>query len=364
MKCLTVLVCFALTAGSHYSPGQELPGHRLTDFIHANETFGETLFRQVHAANANGNAIISPLPTYYILGAIGRGSSISETGREIWHVLGWDNGVVPIGPSRLLFERFRPDFSSEPKPSPSSRGSRKEVHVRSSLLRSRESMWMATAFIYRGRNAIDDYFIREANGEFGMQMVNVAERGDLEPAIERWWKEQIPRPAVIGPSDFYAVGTMHLQTVWAGNTFSKSTTHKDDFILRSGVHESVDMMPSALSSYSHVRTDTFEAAMLRCFAVDLLIVLPAEGKDILQLETELANHPGEVDPLLKREPGTIDLPKFAFQLEADLRPALEELGVHRIFTDLDIVNIPKSHLKEMKQRVDIEVDEEGMRANA
>jgi serpin B len=225
-------------------------------------------------------------------------------------------------------------------------------------------MWMATAFIYRGYNTIEDYFIREANGEFGMQMVNVAQRGDLQPAIERWWTHQIPRPAVIGPSDFYAVGTMHLQTVWAGNTFSKSTTHKDDFSLRSGVHESVDMMPSVLSSYAHVRTETFEAAMLRCFAVDLLVVLPAEGKDILQLEIELANHPGEIDPLLKREPGTIDLPKFSFQLEADLRPALEELGVHRIFTDLDIVKIPKSRLKEMKQKVDIEVDEEGIRANA
>ena len=223
---------------------------------------------------------------------------------------------------------------------------------------------MATAFIYRGRNTIYDYFIHEASNEFGMKMVNVAQRSDLQPAIERWWTIYVPRPTVVGPSDFYAVGMLHLQTVWSGNTFSKGTTHKDDFILRSGVHESVDMMPSELSSYPHVRTDAFEAAILRCFAVNLLVVLPAEGKDILQLESELANDPGKIDPMLKPEPGTMDLPKFTFHLETDLRPALEKLGIHRIFTDLDIVKIPKSHLKEMKQKVDIEVDEEGIRANA
>lgn len=344
MKRLILLVCIILTA-AHHSLGQGLPGHRFTDFIRSNDAFGQKLFAQVHGVNVNENTVISPLPVYYILGAITRGSTTSAMHSEIEHALDWDNSAAPIGPSRLLFERFRPAFSSESTSSPEPRGDKQKTYVRSSLTRSQEAMWMATAFIYRGADTIYDTFMHEARNEFGMHMVDVAQQDDLQPAVDRWWTDYVPKPTIVGPTDFYALGMMHLQTAWAGNTFSKGNTHVDNFTLRSGAHELIDVMPSEMSLYPHVRTNAFEAVMLRCYAINLLVVLPAEGKDILQLENELANDPGKIDPVLMQEPGAIDLPKFRFHLESDLRPALEMLGVHRIFTDLDVVKIPKSHCR-------------------
>ena len=145
-------------------------------------------------------------------------------------------------------------------------------------------------------------------------------------------------PIANGDSDFYIAGMMHLADVWRGSTFGG--TYKGEFTLASGQHESVDMMPSELSNYSHARTDSFEAIELHCWSRYLLVIVPKPGMDIFQLEDALANDPQVVDRSLKSEPGDVELPRMQFQFQTDFAPSLQRMGVRQVFRNLDFVNIP------------------------
>lgn len=293
---------------------------------------------------------------------------MAVTSDEIGHAFEWDRGLALQGPSRLLLERFRPP-AAPPPPIPSQPISKttRSVPKRRKATALSEGLWMRTAFIYsdfHNRKVISEYFLNTATEEFGAEAINVSTRQDVVGAAKKWWRDYIPAPSVIGPSDFYVAGMMHLQDVWRGNTFSASTTHKGDFVLRSSEHETVDMMPSALSGYRHAQTDSFEAVILPCWSVYLLVILPAEGKDILQLESHLMNDPAALDNALKPEVGDVELPRLRFQSETDLGPSLQRMGVRQVFKNLDLVNIPNSHLKQVAQKVDLEINEQGIRANA
>ena len=177
-----------------------------------------------------------------------------------------------------------------------------------------------------------------STAEFGAAVINVNTPGELESARRKWWQDYVPSPTVIGPCDFYVAGMMHLADVWRGSTFGG--TYKGEFTLASGQHESVDMMPSELSNYSHARTDSFEAIELHCWSRYLLVIVPKPGMDIFQLEDALANDPQVVDRSLKSEPGDVELPRMQFQFQTDFAPSLQRMGVRQVFRNLDFVNIP------------------------
>src|ERR1041385_4201225 len=353
-------LCIFIVIGVAQLRAQAMPGHELTDFVQANERFGWKLMREVHAKNPNENVVLAPLPVSYIFGAISEGSVMGATKDEIRNTFEW-NGLAITRPSRLLFQRFEP-----PKLNPvtlrTSKIKTSRTPNRDNWTGSLDGMWMSTAFIYRGRGTVSEFFLGTARREFGMEIFNTATM--VEPIAKKWWKDYIPQPSVIGTSDFYVTGMFHLQALWAGNTFSHGTIHKGEFFLRSGERKSVEMMPSEFSSYFHAKTENLEAIMLQCHTVTLLIVLPAPSMDIFQLENTLVKHPENIDPMLHSEVGDVELPKLKIQLEEDLTPALQQMGVRRVFSDLDIVQVPQSHLKHVVQKVELEIDENGIRANA
>jgi serpin B len=223
---------------------------------------------------------------------------------------------------------------------------------------------MKTAFIYRGRDTVYDDFLQKASQDFGLQIVNIGRPQSVDTKATQWWSDNVPKPAVIGSSDFYSAGMMHLQDVWKRNTFSARNTKKADFFLTSGDLETVDVMPSEIEIFRHAATSRFEAIDLGCWTVYLTVVLPAKGIDILQLENELAENPGLLDSAMKDEVGEVELPKIRMQLEVDLTAALQQMGVRQVFTNLDVVNIPNSQLKHVAQKIDLEINEQGIRANA
>jgi serine protease inhibitor len=341
------------------SEAQESPGHELSDFVAANDEFGRHLLEQVQRLDPNKNVALSPLPISYIFGAIVAGSVSGATIQEINQAFGWKGGVNE-GASRLLLERFRPPL---PPPLRTDSKGRSEIRNKNRNPPPRSSnLWMKTAFIYRGRNTIYDSFLQQASRDFGLQIVNIEGPKSVDTEAAQWWSDDVPKPAVIGPSDFYSAGMMHLQDVWRGNTFSY--TRKGDFFLTPRDRETVDVMPSEMESFRHAENKHFEAIDLRCWTVYLTVVLPGEGMDILQLENELAENPGELDSAMKYEPGEVELPKIRMQLDVDLTPALQQMGVQQVFTNLDVVKVPDSRLKHVVQKIDLEVNEQGIRANA
>lgn len=353
------LTVFAVGSVNLFS--QTSPGHEFVDFIAANDRFGRALLKEVHAASPDKNIAMSPLPVSYIFGAVSEGSVLAATRQEIIHAFQWE-GINLNGPSQLLYERFQPPDEVVERPALKTESSKTAANETRAKFGS--ALWMRTAFIYRGKNAISRYFLSTATSEFGMDAINIDRTKNLEATRKQWWRGRIPEPTVMAPSDLYAAGMIHLQDVWRGNIFLGSRIHKGDFQVGSWKHKTVDMMPSELGSYRYFRTDSFEAVMLPCWSVYLLVVLPAEGKDVFQIESQLANMMPTLDAELKPWLGDIELPKFRFQFETDLRPSLQKMGVSHVFEDLDIATIPQSRLKEVAQKVEIEVNEQGIRANA
>ncbi len=329
-------------------------------FVAANDKFGRKLLYEVHKSNQDQNVAISPLPVSLNFGAILENSLDANTRDEISRAFEWRN-ISVRGPAFLLSQAFRaPETFPISNPThKTKRGIRDRAIAKGN---SGDGTWMRTAFIYRGRDTVNESFLKTAKRDFGTEIINTDANQSVNSAAKRWWKDYIPSPNVIGPSDFLAVGMTHVADVWRGNTFGRIV--KDDFVLRTGEKKSVEMMPSEMGMYPHVRTSDFEAIVLSCWAVDLTIVLPAEGKDIGQIEEKLAGDENGLETMLRSELGQINLPKVHFKFQADFRKSLREMGVEKVFTDLDIVRIPKSHLKQVAQKLEIEINENGIRANA
>jgi serpin B len=97
----------------------------------------------------------------------------------------------------------------------------------------------------------------------------------------------------------------------------------------------------------------------------MVIVLPAPGSSIAQLEQELATQPDALDVALKKRVGRVTMPAFHMIYSADLGESIKALGVTTPFKNLvGMISIQGSHLTQVVQTVDIQVDKEGIRANS
>lgn len=127
------------------------------------------------------------------------------------------------------------------------------------------------------------------------------------------------------------------------------------------------MMDSEMENYYYAKTADFEAAVVPGGSAYMLVVLPEKGKAPGQLLSDLAGHPGLVDRQLSMQVGHMVLPEFNFVFESDARQALEVLGVHGVFQILGrgVVNTEDPvWVQEVRQKVDIGVDRQGIRVDA
>lgn len=127
------------------------------------------------------------------------------------------------------------------------------------------------------------------------------------------------------------------------------------------------MIASEPWEYAHAKTTDFEAIALYCRDAYLLLIEPAPDKNLSDLETRLSNGTLSPDAELKTEMGEVELPEFKFQFEADIRPVLEKLGVHQVFSDPgSLYPMAKAGavLRGVVQRTEIEVNRKGIRANS
>jgi serpin B len=323
----------------------EEPGQGLPKIIRGNERFGAMLLERVHSEQPERNVVVSPISITITMAMIQHHSWGEEVRKEISGVFGWGESTQLAGPTRMLLAAF-----DEPR-----------------------WLWIRNTFLFRSKdpktgqafNPFAPQFVASASKYFGMKFVNTGAANPSAEDLRGARKSVGTLPAVSPKNDVWISSGTHLRTAWRGNTFSMSHPFPGEFQGRDGTKRQVEMITSEVSQYPHAVTESFEAVVLSGGIAYMVAVLPARGKDIHELESELAKSPEMVDKALKKETGQVTMPTFHFVFEQDFRPQLEQMGLQKAFEDMhSMIRIRESHLTEVKQSVDFQLDKQGIRASA
>jgi serine protease inhibitor len=336
-----------------------LPGAEWKAFIGGNEQFGRRLLHEVHSGVPEHNAVVSPLSISIVMAAV-QTSADFEISKEIGTAFGWGTAGHLTVPARMLLAAFE---RADRIPNVKYLYPPEEAWVTNHVWYRNEPIPGATADPVRpGQPTLSDLFVRNSQKYFGIQFEGIGAR-PTEKEIRR--SGQVPVPRLSERNDVLINSNVHLATGWAGNTFSMSKPFTGHFHTESGIDREVAMLKSEMSVYRHAKTPTFEAVALPCNLGYMVAVLPPPGGRIQALEEDLARSRELLDQALNQEIGSVTLPPFHTKVEKDLTPHLKQLGVRKVFEDLgSLFTIPHSYFSEVKQAVDIEVDQLGIRADA
>lgn len=356
-KLLThVLVLVVLAPISCVAQGE--PGQALPKLVRSNEMFGRRLLAIVQSDMPGKNVVLSPLSLTMLFADLRSSSEYGPVRSEIGKTFGWGEYPELSIPSRMLLAAFeRPEQPSRPGENP-----RRHLPI---LRWKAEGTWISNSLFYQGKGTLSPEFVELSEKYFGLKFMSTASKrpvtNDLKSAGHR--EELIP--TLSGRDDVLIDSGTHLQTAWYGNTFSMSTAYKSAFQTASGDLNQVEMLDTELEYYFHAKTESFEAVSLPCNGAYMLAILPGPGESIHDLERLLSESPDAIDSALKKELGIVSLPMFRFKFEANLRPQLEQMGIREAFQNIGkIIQIPGSYLAHVSQRIDIQVDKQGIQANA
>lgn len=350
-----VLLLFGL---SFCAPAQRTkPGDALPTLIRGNERFAMRLLGQIHADQPDKNVVVAPLSLTIAFAALQANLDTGIARDELGRLFGWGSYPRLAVPSRMLLVAFE-------EPNATALRVRQRPGERMPIYPA-EAAWLSNAVVYRWEGTIAERFIASGKKYFGLSFTSSGKERPTGRDVKRARPTSTTLPTVRPDNDVWITSGTHLQTAWAGNTFSMSKPSQAEFRTATGIVKSVEMLRSELSSYPYAKTDAFEAVALPGNAAYMLAVLPAEGMDIAALEQKLADVPDLVDSVLAPHAGTVTMPTFHLIAESKLRPSLEKLGIHQVFKDLgSMIKIEKSHLTEVNERVDIRVDQNGILADA
>jgi len=342
-RALLLSLTTLLMTGGMYA---QAPGHEFSDYLESNDKFGPRLLQQAHISQPDQNIVLSPISLSVVFAALRESTYDTNIRKEYEQVFGSQSRSQLAMPNKVLLGRFE-----KPRIDPAfEERKRKATGLEKAILSySPEELWTSNEFSYTGQDRIDPRYMSFAEKYFGLQFKHVL-------AIEKQ-----PTP---DSSDFELISNTHLRTVWKSNLFNLNHSYPADFALLSGTHVQTELMQSELNSYFYTKNENFEAVTLFCESAYMTVVLPAEGKSVMETERLMAERPEIVDSL-KPQYGDVALPEFQFNSRTDIRSVLESMGLHQPFHDLgEIIKIRDSHLTKVNQQVSIEVNRIGIRANA
>lgn len=193
--------------------------------------------------------------------------------------------------------------------------------------------------------------------------------------INSWVKERtrdrIPTIVDQLPADqlLVLVNAVYFKGAWS-EAFEPEQTRDRTFTLASGEVIQHPLMAQQ-GDYLYLETDQFQAVSLPYGneSLSFEVILPAQGTDLTDLAAELTPENwqrwmGE----LRSRPGIIQLPKFQFDYEADLIPALKALGMGIAFepgrADFSGLTELEAFISQVRHKTFIEVNEAGTEAAA
>lgn len=166
----------------------------------------------------------------------------------------------------------------------------------------------------------------------------------------------------------FIINAIYFKGLW-DDPFDKAITKEQPFTLLDGSKKPVQLM-SQSGDYPYFEGEGFQAISLpyKDQRVSMLIFLPKEDSSLAELCRNLNAATWESwVPQLRKQHGSISLPRFRAEYEASLNDALSALGMGIAFSDrADFSNLcdDAARISEVKHKTFVEVNEEGTEAAA
>ncbi len=336
---------------------QSPPASELSQFIDANARFGRELLWHAHSSAPDKNIALAPLPVSLTFAALSDNSASSDnaTAQEIYTAFRWGD----LGETRNIGRVFVTLFEKpRPLPPPKNPPGMPADLLPSNPLDAWEGIWFVTQFRCVPLNLLSDAFLYVARKDFGIVFENESDR-----------KGTSARKTISQMSTLFRItNSIHLKTSWNDGIIEQQE-REGAFTLESGRQEQVEMMNSELAYFAYANTKDFEEVVLPGENAYMLVVLPAQGKTVAEIEEEIAKTTVSPESQLQKMLGSVDLPGFEFADRQDLTAVLEEMGVRRVFSTLDAFSGMTNgrigaELTDVSQSVRIHVNLDGIRADA
>ena len=335
--------------------------------VDANSRFAFKLFQQLTTKTPDHNILVAPTGLSLTFGLMDNGSD-PETRKEIesaFEFTGMELAEINSG-----FAALRKEMNLVPPP-PQKKGTKAESPAPwagdPNRLVIADSLWIRHG--YFGKE-----FLNTSRDYYGLDLQRLLPSSNPSAQVSRWASKQVHRnvPIDMGPmalNDFFLVDVTRFHSFWQwGYDFDLSMTKPAPFSLLSGQKKNVPMMYRR-SEFSYLEGPKFQAVVLPYRQdASLYVFLPAEDSSLNELEQTLtAKNWQEWLSQFKSREGMVGLPKFKTETGFDVRAALGELGVKRIFEQFTslrpAVTISEgARLTKALQKTELSVDEKGTEA--
>jgi len=363
---VSILVAVACTLPAL---GDRKPQAEPADFLRTDKHIGLALLEAAHRSAPGRNVIVDAISVSVGLSIFSDDHFIDEKAHdELEQLTGWDQNGRVYPAIRMLLARFKPDekwefprVKDEPLPQMLEQEAKADA----------PELSLSAALLHRSTNPFGYIFGYTAR-QLGFSSRAASVSGSQQEVLTANWPSSTPLPDLAGhdEGDFWIIAATKLRTTWAGNTFVLSKVQQEDFHVSADRAVSVDVLPSEMGYYDYAKTNEFEAVEIPGWLASVVFVLPSKTATVQQLEKELANDTSYVERRLNSREGQLYLTPFHFKYATDIKSALQQLGVRRLFESgalhlLDYgADDPGARLTAIEQRSDVTIDRIGIKVDS
>jgi serine protease inhibitor len=333
--------------------------------VDANSRFAFKLFKQLATKTPDHNILVAPTGLSLTFGLLDNGSD-PQTRKEIesaFEFTGMDLAEINEG-----FAALRKEMYLVPPP-PQKNGTR---GASSALWADNPNRLVIADSLWIKHGYFGKQFLNASRSHYGLDLRVLLPDSNPSVQVSRWASKQVHRnvPISMGTmarNDFFLVDVTRFHSFWRHN-FESTMTRPTPFTLPSGQKKEVPMMYQQ-RNFDYIEGQKFQAVVLPYGQnASMYVFLPAESYSLKELEQTLTakNWQEWLSHFDSRE-GMVGLPKFKAETGFDVRAALQELGVKRIFEQFaalrPAVTIPEgARLTNALQKTELSVDEKGTEA--
>ncbi|MGV3486979.1 MAG: serpin family protein [Tuberibacillus sp.] len=304
-------------------------------------------------ADENGNLFMSPLSLWMALSMVYNGAG-GVTQTEMAKVM--DAEGIDMGDFNQANASLMSIFNSEAKPGwisiANSIWLNDQYHFQKSFAKDSRAFYKADL---EEINMADPKNLKKING-----WVNQATNGKIKQVIDN----------IDSSLAALIINALYFKGEWS-QKFNKSLTVNNPFILANGSSKELPLM-SLTGNLAYMENEDFQAVALPYTdgKRSMKIFLPKEGTDLKAFAKKLTSENWESwNNEFQEKRGTVLLPRFQVEYEAEWKEALKELGMKTAFDDR--ANLTKIIQEDdplsisfIKQKTYLNVNEDGSEAAA